>query len=283
MIVLHCNSVGNAICVLAVEGYGVIDTEDYPAKNDDSATCRGPRAWRDSVGGATLCCSRCCATLGFASLTFPETYRLLKHRLSADNDVQKWKSLYACPSFVACEMVRYAESKAIFTFVVAVQSEGKVKEHRQCILLKLLSWDTRRAKSTESPSFERDSQVDVLNFQKVLKVIYEVVGDQDTAVHDGSDPMRWTWGGVDLCCIRGVSPIQESQQSDASESFKQARVASVRLWLSPEEWSELFRSLVANSRDFSKAVTDATITVKLGLQTKKHSDDTIGLSTLPLL
>jgi hypothetical protein len=180
-------------------------------------------------------------------------------------------------------MVRYAESKAIFTFVIAVRSEGKIEEHRKCVLLKLLSWDTRQAKSTESPSSERNSQVDALNFQKVLKVIYEVVGDQDAAVHDGTDPMRWTWGGVDLCCILGESPIQESQQSDASESFKQARVASVRLWLSPEEWSELFRSLVANSKAFSKAVTDGTITVKLGLQTKKHNDDTIGLSMLPLL
>jgi hypothetical protein len=180
-------------------------------------------------------------------------------------------------------MVRYAESKAIFTFVVAVRSEGTVKEHRKCILLKLLSWDTRRAKCTESPSFGRNSQVDVLNFQKVVKVIYEVVDDQDTAVHDGVDPMSWTWGGVDLCCVLGESPIQASQQSDASESFKQARVASVRLWLSPKEWGELFQYLVANSIFFPKAVTDATIIVKLGLQTKKQNDGTIGLSTLPLL
>jgi hypothetical protein len=210
---------------------------------------------------------------------------LLKHRLSADNDVQKWEweSLYTCPSFVAHEIVRYAESKAIYTFVVAVRSDGKVKEHQKCLLLKLLSWDTRRAKSTESPSFKGNSQVDVLSFHKILKVIYEVVDDQDIAVHDGADPTRWTWGGVDLCCILGDSPTQESQQSEGSESFTQSRVASVRLWLLPEEWGELFQSLVANSKSFSKAVTDATIVVKLGLQTKKHNDDTIGLSALPLL
>jgi hypothetical protein len=283
VIVLHCNNFGNGICVLAVEGYGVIDTEDDPVKNDDSATHRGPRAWRDSVGGATLCCSRCCAILGYASLASPETFRLLKHRLSADNDVQKWESLYTCSSFVAREMVRYAESKAIYTFLVAVRSEGKVKGHRSCLLLKLLSWDTRQAKSKESSSFEGNSQVDVLNFQKVLKVIYEVVDDQEAVVHDSADPMRWTWGGVDLCCMPGESAMQESQQSNASQSSKQARVASVRLWLSPEEWGELLQSLVANSKSFSKEVTDATIIVKLGLQTKKHDDDTIGLSALRLL
>jgi hypothetical protein len=183
---------------------------------------------------------------------------------------------------VAREMMRYAESKAIYTFVLAVRSEGMAKEHRKCLLLKLVSWDTRRAKSRESSAFERNSQVDRLNFQKVLKVIYEVVDDRNTMMHDGGDPMNWTWGGVDLCCLPGASRRQESQP-DGGTSSKQTRAASVRLWLSPEEWGDLLQSLVASSKFFSKAVTEATIIVKLGLPTKKHDDDTIGLSALPLL
>jgi HECT-like Ubiquitin-conjugating enzyme (E2)-binding len=281
VIVLHCNDVGDNICILAIEGYGVVDTEDDPAKSDDSATFRGPRTWRDAVGGATLCCSRCCATLGFASLASPETFRFLKHRLSVDNDEQ-WESLYTCCSFVAREMVRYAESKAIYTFVVAIQSEGMAKEHRKCLLLKLVSWDTRRAISRESSAYERNSQVDLLDFRKVLKVIYEVADDRNTMTLDGGDPMNWTWGGVDLCCLPGAARRQESQ-SDVDVSSTHTRAASVRLWLSPEDWGDLLQSLVASSKSFSKVVTEATMIVKLGLPTKKRDDNTTGLSALPLL
>ena len=165
---------GNGICVLAVEGYGEDGVDEKNVdENTDSATFRGPRPWRDSVGGATLCCSQCCAVLGFASLTNPETFRLLKHRLSAKNDAD-WNRLHTCASFLAHEIVRYAESKAIYTFVVSIRAEGTNKHHPKCILLKLLSWDTRQAKSADSVAVE---ETDVLRFKPIVRVIYEVAND----------------------------------------------------------------------------------------------------------
>jgi len=278
VLVLHCNDVGNGICVLAVEGYGeeTGDTDDSD-DNTDSATFRGPRAWRDSVGGATLCCSQCAQILGFASLTSPETFRLLKHRLSSKNDT-KWNDVHSCASFVAHEIVRYAESKAIYTFVVSVRSEGSMNPHPKCILLKLLSWDTRQAKSKDSTCVE---ELDLLNFKPVVRVIYEVADNRDT-MHDSDDPMNWTWGGVDLCCLPDGTRV-ENDQLDASEQDSRPSAASVRLWLSQEEWDELQQTMVESSKYFSKAVTDATILVKLGSREEKSDDATVGLGALPLI
>ena len=276
---LHCNNVGDGICVLAVEGYGEESGEANGLdERSDSATYRGPRAWRDSVGGATLCCSQCCAALGFASLTSPETFRLLKHRLTTKNDIH-WGRMHTCASFVAHEIVRYAESKAIYTFVVAVRSEGTTNPHPKCILLKLLSWDTRQAYSKDS-SLLLD-ETDLLNFKRVVKVIYEITVDQETE-HDADDPMNWTWGGVDLCCLPDGSSAQTTQK-DVTEPTKLSSAASVRLWLSQEEWDELNQALVESSKYFSNAVTDATILVKLGPQKQKNDKVTVGLGTLTLL
>lgn len=282
---LHCNNVGNGICVLAVEGYGEEsgnngnDVDETP----DSATFRGPRAWRDSVGGATLCCSQCCAVLGFASLTSPETFRLLKHRLSVKNDMQ-WNRLHSCASFVAHEIARYAESKAIYTFVVSVRSEGmasSAKELPTCILLKLLSWDTRQAKSIDSRVVE---QTDILDFKPVVRVIYEIANDREAAASmpdDTNDPMAWTWGGVDLCCLPDGTP---RFQKNVPESTQQPSAASVRLWLSQEEWDELHQSLLDSSKYFSKAVTEAMILIKLGPRKTKHEEkNSANLGALPFL
>lgn len=276
---LHCNNVGNGICALAVEGYG----EESGSENDvdehsDSATFRGPRPWRDSVGGATLCCSQCCAVLGFASLTSPETFRLLKHRLSTKNDIQ-WNRLYTCASFVAHEVVRYAESKAIYTFVVSVRSEGMANQHRKCILLKLLSWDTRQAKSGVSTNVV---QADILDFKPIVRVIYEITDVRDS-MSENVDPMTWTWGGIDLCCLPNGARVQSSAQMDVRQQSNQPSVASVRLWLSHEEWVELHNSLIESSQYFSKALTDATILIKLGPQNEKSDKDSvINLGALPL-
>lgn len=292
---LHRSNLEGSVCVLAVEGYGEEQDgpEDTP-RQADSATFRGPRTWGDMVGGATLCCSSCCTTLGFASLAFPETFRLLKHRLSSEADEQ-WKSLYTCSSFVAHEMVRYAESKAIFTFVVSVRSEERPAHSSPvCLLLRLLSWDTRQARSIESASCDDGEQADVLNFRKVLKVIYEVAEDRtvNASQHKSSDPRNWTWGGVDLCCAPDLSeggkhPLDmttDSSQVDmTTDTSQQRNVSSVRMCLSADEWGELRQDLEEISKSYSKAVRDAAILVKLGTEPVKWGDATIGISILPLL
>lgn len=280
VLVLHCNDVRDGICVLAVDGYGEAagDSNDVDEMTD-SATFRGPRTWRDSVGGATLCCSQCCAILGFASLAVPETFRLLKHRLSSKSD-KEWNILHSCASFVAHEIVRYAESKAIYTFVVSVRSEGTPDSHPKCILLKLLSWDTRQAKSIDSNVME---ETDLLHFKPVVRVIYEIANDRDSIHDNDDDPMSWTWGGVDMCCLPDNARAQQNRMNESEQARQLPSAASVRLCLLQEEWDELEQTLVESSKYFSKAVTDATILVKLGPKQERSEYDTVGLGALPLV
>eukprot|EP00521_Asterionellopsis_glacialis_P011100 CAMPEP_0195309986 /NCGR_PEP_ID=MMETSP0707-20130614/39016_1 /TAXON_ID=33640 /ORGANISM="Asterionellopsis glacialis, Strain CCMP134" /LENGTH=679 /DNA_ID=CAMNT_0040374291 /DNA_START=247 /DNA_END=2283 /DNA_ORIENTATION=+ len=335
ILVLHREDMDKSVCVLAVEGYGEESENmlnENTAKEDgkqqkeekeegnDSIMYRGSRAWTDAVGGATICCSQCCSVLGFASIESPDTFRLLKHRLSTTAKMTKVGEtmlkeqdpfdIYSCSSFVVREMVRYAESKAIFTFVVVVRTdEGNHSqtnnkspfEHSsangKCLLLRILSWDTKLAISSKAVTNDRGA--DTPKFENVAKVIYEETVDQlqedfgKKHTNNGDDPTSWKWGGVDLCCI----PPTRSRSSNVTNPGAASKVdikttsspedgdnrdenpttpASVRLYLSQDEWSELATALRAGSLHFSKAVADATILVKLGRV--PNSLESVGLS-----
>jgi hypothetical protein len=176
-------------------------------------------SWREEVEATTqtftLCCRQCSTPLGYVSSVWnpDKAWIFWKHRLvvpeglsttwsdmQKNNDhskeygniilqlpqealplpKQQFRPMRSCTSFLATEMVRYAESKAIFTFVViAIQppppntpndrteerKEGDMRKSKRivdtaaasatttttttpttrCILLQLLSWDTSMA------------------------------------------------------------------------------------------------------------------------------------------
>jgi hypothetical protein len=288
VVCLHQEDVGHSVCILAVSGYGEGEEEsnsksqgadsksqgaDLPIfdEQDASATIRGARSWRDANGGATICCSQCCSTLGFASLESPQTYRLLKHRLSYGKDTR----VSSCASFLSRELVRYAEAKAIFTFIVGVEgSESKVP--RKCLLLRLVSWDTVMATRFE----ESSSHQHRLDFSRVAKVVYEETLDKLTDNnHNSEDVTNWVWGGVDLCCIPGTSG--ELHNSDSVADLSSGRISTVRLHLPLDEWEEVRQSLVEGASVFSKSVAEATILVKLG-RMGASVGETLGLSAISL-
>ena len=95
-----------------------------------------------------------------------------------------------------------------------------------------------------------------------------------------NDPMSWTWGGMDLCCPPDGVGIQSNIGTNASSQPTQPSAASVRLWLSQEEWDDVRECLSRSSRYFSKAVSDATILIKLGPQ---NDNKMAKLGALPLL
>jgi hypothetical protein len=284
---------------------------------DASATVRGFRSWVEAVGGASICCSQCCSPLGFASIESPVTYRFLKHRLSigsgrriipsspplslamskpTEQDLEfEMVPMTSGASFLARELVRYADAKAMFTFVVAQEEPEHfgTKGHAspssagKCLLLRLLSWDTVLASRFESPTSPR------LQFNRVAKIVFEETVDKLAATGQGTrigeDITNWVWGGVDLCCL----PSGQQQQSDGVEnSDKQGQDLSsgiveqggapkrsaVRLQLSAEEWNEVRTSILEGSQWFSKSVSDATILVKMG----PNSSPTVGLSAISL-
>jgi hypothetical protein len=283
---------------------------------DASATVRGIRSWVEAVGGASICCSQCCSPLGFASIESPVTYRFLKHRLSigsgrripssaprslamakpTEKDVDfEMVPMSSGASFLARELVRYADAKAIFTFVVAQEEpehfgamgHASPSSAGKCLLLRLLSWDTVLASRFESPASPR------LQFNRVAKIVFEETVDKLAATRKGTghgeDISNWIWGGVDLCCL----PSGQQQQFDGVDNkgnqgqdllsgiIEQGgppKRSAVRLQLPAEEWNEVRTTILEGSQWFSKSVSEATILVKMG----PNSSPTVGLSAISL-
>ena len=291
VVCLHKDDVGPSVCILAVNGYGEED-ENTPKnfrndvsilKTDDnlaSALVRGDRPWVDAVGGASICCSQCCSPLGYASLESPITFRFLKHRFSIRSTHQmdavgiRVVPMSACSSFVARELVRYAETKAIFTFIVGVDSSEPVTR-RRCLLLRVLSWDVFLATTYKSSSSQR------LHFDRVAKIVYEETHNKLATGDDKN--ISWVWGGVDLCCLpRDVNIAGDNDSyTRQNDSFRVAQKSAVRLQLPQEEWEEVRLSLIDGNRWFSKSVSEATILVTMGRNVSTEGRK-LGLSAIPL-
>mmetsp|Transcript_38324 Transcript_38324/g.78106 ORF Transcript_38324/g.78106 Transcript_38324/m.78106 type:complete len:322 (+) Transcript_38324:1288-2253(+) len=305
---------GQNVCVLAVDGYGELAEEKSNGSRSDTiasnapslsgladldmlkngAEYRGLRKWRDSVGGATLCCSQCCATLGFASLDNPDACRLFKHRLSTFTPRESKglaKDIFSgntCAAFIAKDMIRYAESQAVFTFVVTAGRADGVDQSspRRCILLKLLSWDTVFATS----SYYREERVST-SLGKGIKVIYEFVdeimgaSDIPGSVNAKSldDIMTWTWGGADLCCppFASGNTRKHKQDTEAARTTPEYGKASVQIFLTEEELMQVKNEIRAGSSFFSESVSKATTLLKLGEDEGTRGNK--GLSVISIL
>ena len=143
-----------------------------------SAVVRGDRVWK-SVGSevndgesVSLCCGRCCSPLGYVSLGSIDTWRFWKHRLfvqKTKKNKNKNKKSYravryfhpfgSCTSFLARELIRYAESKAIFTFVIQCDDTNSHSNKQDiCLLLRLLSWESAMATSYKKEEEEEEKQ-----------------------------------------------------------------------------------------------------------------------------
>jgi hypothetical protein len=294
------------VCILAIDGYGEnVDNESDNESNNQGAenvTFRGNRDWRDAVGGATLTCNQCCATLGFASIVEPDACRLLKHKLRAtskndadtdDGHGQGYGNCgegkdhfehHSCGSFVGKEIVRYSESQAVFTFAVYGNFHERMNIRKSngndhgrvmgdCLLIKVLSWNSLMAIKTEGGS---------VCFRRAVKVIYEeqdaaFMRSMNSAEKNASDPTLFQWGGIDLCCppnqmegaplqtqVKNQSmPIAGENDTTADASSNEAR-ASVNLYLSHDEWEELRDILQCQSKYFAAATSQATVSMKLG-------------------
>ena len=329
VMVLNKRDLGHNVSVLAIDGYGEREEElkgSKDAANDgtddtnkkvpprgladldavkNGAEFRGLRKWRDSVGGATLCCSQCCTTLGFASLENVEACRLFKHRLTSmirdKNSQGKMKNSLSentCASFLAKDMIRYAESQAVFTFVITAGriggngpdgGLGKTDGH-ECILLKILSWDTVVACSSCSENERRSTPL-----TRGVKVIYEFVDNYEDKIGGSSpnaenidDIMSWTWGGVDLCCPPLATGTNKTHHQGNEEELTKAAApeygkASVQMFLTDEELLQVKNELLASSTLFSEAVSTSTLLLKLGADGKKSRGDiSKGLSVILL-
>lgn len=280
---------------------------------DPAATIRGERLWRDVTGGgATVCCNHCFKPIGFASLESPESFRLLKHRISVprkkvisdDPSVRgpppslTQRLLSSCASFLAREMIRYAESKAIFTFIVTLEQpvmSFASTVFTRCILLRLVSWDCSIATTTSSCDGEEEEDSPLLSeeelyFRRYAKVVFEETYDKR-----GKGDGKWLWGGIDLCCpplnMDQLNPNVEDDDKDERKTDEglpgAQKVSSTRIQLSQEDYNSTLEDLRLGRNLFTKDVADATILMKMGKisnPTDHKGDDNsgLGLTAIPL-
>lgn len=270
--------------VLPVRGYGETHNENESKQDeksmdaliDPAATVRGDRDWRDVTIGASVCCLNCSVPLGFAAMESPECFRLLKHRLSIPSSHGgPAQRLSSCASFLAREMVRYAESKAIFTFIVTLDTPHMSFASTiftKCILLRLVSWDCNIATDFDDDSFK-------LNFRRYAKIVFEETLDK-RAKHGGT----WVWGGVDLCCppsdvddINSIPDVNVQLDSDR-------KISTARIHLHEDEYLETLDSLRQGQSLFLPDLAETTIIVKMGLTSfsSKEDYDGLGLTAIPL-
>ena len=307
--VFHAENVDRAVCVLAVAGYGESGEEeriDEDTGKDPLLMRGGTRPWREAVGGATLTCSQCAVVLGWAPIELSDTFRFLQHRLTVPNqnnsvysDTQPF-GMQRVSSFVAREMIRYADTQAAFTFcVVNVDS----RQQRQRLWLRLLTWDSRMAErlaAADSDSFR-------LQWKSVAKILYEETNEVATDTDDESSSLVWMWNN-DWCCPPGKShdtgtsssssssrtmptgnqpsPQENGEQSVPSNGpgdFSTAAAATlIRLCLSGEEWEQLRGEFQSVGRYYSSAIVQATILAQTGRMLDSVQAENVGLAAVPV-
>ena len=172
--------------------------------------------------------------------------------------------------FVAQELKRYAESKAIFTFIVSPTKESANHHHNetnessstnsQSLLLHVVSWDSVLLDLSASQGVPK----------RVVKVIYELsshmpLPTMETAERDPNN-FAWSWGGLDFCCdpitapITTTASIKKNQADLNKEGSKFAH-----LILDGDEFHELVTWITNCPYVFPQEVVAATIRIKLGL------------------
>jgi len=249
-----------------------VSIEDLKESSKDFNIVRGERPWRDLKGGHKIICT-CCDSIIGTTLAYGKddnSVRLYKHCISFADENE-----YTSASWVASEMVRYAESQFTFTFAITV--DGGPGDYGQVLLLRLISWDSML------DYLENSKKNSFVTLKKAVKVIFEeryewrtkkvnknqfnpFLKDTDSSSvdGDGDDPATlWNWGGVDLCCpLGGKSGIM-------NESSKST--ASVRLRLTNEQWENLKNKLEEGSKYFPKSTSEGTVQLKLGANTKSKA------------
>eukprot|EP00984_Skeletonema_dohrnii_P016340 scaffold7239_cov123-Skeletonema_dohrnii-CCMP3373.AAC.2 len=306
VVVLHKDDVNeeDGVCTTRnVKGYGEHSALQN-GEGENVASMTSQQLWKDKSAmkgekGNTITCSNCCCTLGFVSGHDSSTFRFYKHLLhcgtpssSSSSMVDKKNvfSKYTCGSFLAREMVRYADNEAIYTFIVGVSDENdwtRLSKASECILLHMLSWDSALVGvDGKMSSGGGVGGGDAMQFDKVLKVIYDETidkGQHSSDQDDDADGSKWTWGGIDLCCPPPSSSMGENEDELFSFSTQpQIKATAVRIFLSTQEWTELKHALHSGSEYFSEVVKDAIVMSKLGmpLNGSRHS---ASLSYLPLV
>lgn len=279
-ILLHANDVSMmATCVLAWPAYGQSDTEQYEQEKTPSKLW-----WKPSGGeGATLTCSQCACILG--SVVTLDTYRLFLHQVTIPSPCGNTKAVVPTISigcFMVGEMVRYAETQAMFTFAIrSTDHTRKLQSHGQrCLILHLVSWETLVANSGDSRVValsegeeEKDGSETIstwlhkLSWHRTAKIVY-----YETATIENIDQVS-LWD-IDWCCPPSTTGIISTDPNRQG--------AKVQLELSLRDWSTLQAELSEATQWQPREVVEATVRAKLGKEVSWREDGTMGMASFQI-
>lgn len=185
--VFHRDDLGRSYSVLSTPGYGeVSQTPDL--------------RWSDGAETENVVCARCCSSIGFSSVGVPSAVRLLKHRVGtkrAHGDITQ----HTFATFVAQQLVRYAECKAVYNVIIKSVSSNFGLE------IMLVSWNLEMAVADNT--FVEDG-VGQLAFRPAIKVIFEESAEMcDIDTFQGAKPI---FDKPDDCCWRFQIPTTQPKQ-----------------------------------------------------------------------
>ena len=222
----------------------------------------------------------------------PDTCRLLKHRLCAKEDIvivdndefylmttKDWFSHNTTASFIARELIRYAESQAVFTFVIFDEepASGRV------LLLKLLSWNTSMGFVTKNGITNNHLDGGAVELGRIAKVIFEEVDDPNHHLFggkssDSTNPMDFSWN-LDLCCPPFGATTPDKGISDTVGT--DAPKASVHIHLPADDWKQLRENIEIGRKFVPNSISQTTVLMKLGIDGEVRKGQA-GLSILQL-
>lgn len=301
MFAIHSSRTTN-VCALHVPEYGRDPTTTDPAFStmDGDALVRGTRPWHPGSIVMTeegmclpLACAQCSQVLGFGGAHW---HRLYKHQVKVGTPLQ------TCSAFVIHELVRYAETKAIFSCIVLSDRGGS------SVSLRLVSWDTFSLVSSSTTIQKEDSFMPVEDedtdravnlappgraWCRTAKVLYSVqraavtaglfsTAHVDANANAASEDV-WLWAQPDWCCppnkTAGAGAPQnyptrsegEDTNSTPSSSKNTATgpASVVELHLPHGEWEQLVSELDEARALIPKDVASATVAAKLGREPRR--------------
>lgn len=195
--------------------------------------------------------------------------------------VEDWFQDNTIGSFLGKELIRYAESKAVFTFWVfdqdGFQEEGE--DTTQCLFIRVLSWNTMVARKKHS-----NNDQDPLTFRPCVKLIYQHQRNVSISQHNNNKANNTNVSKQfmgDACCppsfvlpfaTPATDATMDSTTSSSSPTISK-QYKSVNLYLESQEWNELHDLLKDASSFFSDSVSRATVTLKLGVQEEGDNED----------
>jgi hypothetical protein len=201
--------------------------------------------------------------------------------------VEDWFRDNTIGSFLGKELIRYAESKAVFTFWVfdqdGFQKEGE--DTTQCLFIRVLSWNTMVARKKHS-----NNDQDPLTFRPCVKLIYQHQRNVSISQHNNNKVNNTnvsTQFMGDACCppsfvlpfATPTTPTTADANMDSTTSPSSSpptiskQYKSVNLYLDSQEWNELHDLLKDASNFFPDSVSRATVILKLGVQEEEEEEE----------